>query len=72
MAKSAWGRLTPASETAQTDVPNWHIAYDQLSWTKPEYVQIKDKETGELKTVDVINYYTYLKTYYPTSGDNAE
>ena len=66
IAKSAWGRLTPAPETAQTNVPNWHLAYDQLSWTKPEYVQVKDKETGELVTVDVISYKDFLDQYYPT------
>lgn len=73
IAKSAWGRLTPAPETAQTDVPNWHLAYDQLSWRKPEYVQVKDKETGELVSVEVISYMSYLDQYYPTKDhENAE
>lgn len=64
--------MTPAAETAQSNVPNWHLAYDQLSWRKPEYVQAKDKETGELVTIDVISYYDYLKEYYPDEGENCE
>ena len=47
------------------------MAYDQLSWRKPEYVQVKDKETGELVTVDVISYKDFLDQYYPTK-DNAD
>ena len=65
--------MTPAAESAQTNVPNWHLAYDQLSATKPEYVQVKDKESGELKTVDVISYADYLYQYYPKKDcENAE
>ena len=54
-------------------MPNWHLAYDQLSWRKPEYVQVKDKETGELVTVDVISYKEFLDQYYPSkeSEQNA-
>ena len=47
------------------------MAYDQLSWRTPEYVQVKDKETGELVTVDVISYKQFLDQYYPTK-DNEQ
>ena len=35
-------------------------------------MQVKDKETGELVSVDVISYQDYLEEYYPLKGDNAE
>lgn len=38
VCQSSWGRLTPAAESDQSSIPNWHLAYDQLSWTKPQNV----------------------------------
>ena len=72
ISKSAWGRLIPAAESDQKQIPNWQLAYDQLAWNKPEYVQVKDKVTHELIEVDVQNYWDYLQEHYPTNGDDAE
>lgn len=71
IAKSAWGRLTPASETDPNSIPNWHLAYDQLAWNKPEYVQVKDKETGELVQVAVVRYWDFLQEHYPLDDKDA-
>lgn len=65
ISKSAWGRLIPAAESDQNQIPNWQLAYDQLAWSKPEYVQIKDKVSGELIQVDVVRYWDYLQENYP-------
>jgi hypothetical protein len=35
IAKSAWGRLIPAAESDENQVPHWQLAFDQLSWSKP-------------------------------------
>ena len=56
VAKSAWGRVTPATESDEASTPHWVLIHDQLSWTKPLI------EGGE----DLVSYYDYLKEAFPT------
>lgn len=45
ISKSAWGKVTPPVESDEKQLPNWQLAYDQLSWDKPVNAPV-DKETG--------------------------
>jgi len=70
LSKSSWGRLIPAAESDQNQIPNWTLAHDQLSWNKPEYVQYKDKVTGEMRETEVVSYWNYLEENYPVNGND--
>jgi hypothetical protein len=35
ISKSAWGRVTPPVESDASEVPQWHLVHDQLSWSRP-------------------------------------
>jgi len=56
VAKSVWGRVTPATESDEASHPHWVLVHDQLSWTKPII------EGGD----DLVSYYDYLKNAFPT------
>lgn len=64
IAKSAWGRLIPAAESDESQVPHWQLAYDQLSWGKPQ-LQAPD---GVSNQEEVISYYEFLKEHYRKPG----
>lgn len=74
MAKSSWGKVTPSPESDHTQTGNWSLVYDQLSWSKPEISQLKEKDRvdAEGNPVELCDYYSFLKMAYPTDGDNAE
>jgi hypothetical protein len=57
IAKSAWGKLMPTAESDENTVPHWIMAYDTLSWDKPQLNIGEDGENQE----DIISYYDYLK-----------
>lgn len=70
ISKSAWGKVTPPVESDEKQIPSWQLAFDQLSWSKPENAP-KDKETGE--PIDLKSYNDYLHESYPVEeGDNTE
>jgi hypothetical protein len=70
ISKSAWGKVTPPNESDEKQIPGWQLAYDQLSWTKPENAP-KDKETGE--SIELRSYHDYLQEAYPVEeGSNVE
>jgi len=62
ISKSAWGRVTPPVESDEKQLPNWHLAFDQLSWDKPANAPI-DKETGS--AIDLRSYDDYLNEAFP-------
>jgi hypothetical protein len=55
-------------ESDAREIPNWHIAYDQLSWNRPDQSQLKEGsgDAAELKT-----YWDYLDECYPTKATDA-
>lgn len=67
ISKSAWGKVTPPVESDEKQLPNWQLAYDQLSWVKPENAP-KDKETGE--AIDLRSYDEYLHEAFPIEGSD--
>lgn len=64
ICKSAWGKLNPAVETDHNDIPSWQLAYDQLSWDKPDAL-VKDKDTGE--PINLVSYLDWLTEFYPAN-----
>lgn len=66
IAKSAWGRLMPTAESDENLVPHWIMAYDTLSWDKPQLPAGEENENQE----EIINYYQYLQDFYPRDDPN--
>ena len=68
VAKSAWGKVTPAVESDPEGIPRWTVVHDQLSWSRPTIVT-----SSEIENVDeLVDYWTYLHEAYPIEGDKAE
>ena len=51
----------PAAESDENNVPHWILAYDQLSWSKPNLPSPYGDDTPQ----DVTNYLDYIKENYP-------
>ena len=66
VCKSAWGKITPAAESDENQIPHWHLAHDQLSWTKP----VLAKPTNGDPPIELLSYYEYLKQHYPSDDPN--
>jgi len=46
-------------------VPHWQLAFDQLSWSKPQIYS----PDGTVNLEEIFSYYEYLKEHYPASDD---
>jgi len=69
VAKSAWGKVTPPTESDVAGVPHWSLGHDQLSWTRP----ILPTADGSDEAPVLTSYNDYLVETYPTKGHaNAE
>ena len=52
----------PAAESDENNIPHWIMAYDTLSWSKPNLPSPYGDETP---SAEVVNYYQYLQDNYP-------
>mmetsp|Transcript_42670 Transcript_42670/g.65453 ORF Transcript_42670/g.65453 Transcript_42670/m.65453 type:complete len:129 (+) Transcript_42670:35-421(+) len=73
ICKSAWGKVTPPTETDHSEVGNWTLLYDQLAWTKPDVALLKekDRETLNGEPVSLVTYADFLTDSYPLKGENS-
>ena len=70
ITKSTWGKVTPRVESDAREINNWSLAFDQLSWNRPEQAQLKE---GSGNAEDLQTYWDYLQEAYPTKeNENAE
>lgn len=68
VAKSSWGKVTPAVESDPEGIPRWSLVHDQLSWSRPTVVTSQEVESVD----ELVDYWSYLHEVYPETGDNAE
>ena len=68
VAKSSWGKVTPAVESDPEGIPRWSLVHDQLSWSRPTVVTSQEVESVD----ELVDYWSYLHEVYPDGGANAE